>query len=146
MFVVVTKSNYVPFAGHDFTGVKSKTEKKGYIPARKQIENLMLEGKKLDAYRTGRYLYNAHSFENMTSVDYASLKIPFYNDELSLAEKSAYFAGVKQAFVEKLATLNKDKARAEEEKKVVTQFNDFVAAVKSAYPQASEAVKPDAKT
>lgn len=90
---------------------KSKTEKYGYIPAKKQIENLMLAGKRLDAYRSGLYLYNAGSFDNLSMADEEALKMPFYNDELSLAEKASYMAGLKKSFSEKIATMEADDER-----------------------------------
>lgn len=140
--MVVTKFNYRPFIGHDFSSTVSRTEKKGYIPARKQIENLILEGKKLDAYRSGRYLYNANSFENLTAVDMASLQMPFYSDELSLAEKSAYYAGVKQAYLDKLSKLSTDKTRADESKKIEDSFKSFLESVKSSFSVSKEG-EPD---
>lgn len=108
----VTPYNYSINTG--FRNLRSsKTEKYGYIPARKQIENLMLAGKRLDAYRSGLYLYNAGSFENLSMADEEALKVPFYNDSLSLAEKASYMAGLRRAFAEQQANV----ARSEELKK-----------------------------
>lgn len=136
--MVFTKLNYRPFVGHNFADTESKTEKKGYIPARKQIENLLLEGKKLDAYRTGRYLYNANSFQNLTTVDIASLSVPFYSDEISLVEKAAYYEGVKQAYLERLSSANKDKSRSDEARKIEDSFKSFLESVKSSFSVSKE--------
>lgn len=93
----------VPYKGRDFSDVKSKTQKYGYIPAKKQVENLLVAGKRLNAYNAGLYLYNAGSFDNFSSDDIASLSIPFYSSELDLVEKKAYLSGLSKARQERLA-------------------------------------------
>ena len=94
------RKNYTGCAGHDFSAVRSKTEKYGYIPAKKRIENLMLAGKRLTAFNAGLYMYNAGSMDSFSAVDQIALGIPFYNDELSLMEKKAYLSGLAKAKAE----------------------------------------------
>lgn len=148
---VKTSHSYVSAMRGRVFNKKSKTEKYGYIPAKKQIENLMLAGKRLDAYRSGLYLYNAGSFENLSMADEEALKMPFYNDELSLAEKASYMAGLKKSFSEKIATMEADDERRKQTeerfKRLEEAFTGKVAeTVKTAQEaEASKAVTGDSK-
>lgn len=120
------RKNYTGCVGHDFTGVKSKTEKYGYIPAKKRIENLLLAGKNLQAFNAGLYMYNAGSMDNFSAADSIALSQPFYNDELSLLERKSYLSGIKKAKAESDA---KYAADAEMLKKNQERFERLIASI-----------------
>ena len=116
------RKNYSGVSGKVFT-LPSKTEKYGYIPAKKRIETLITAGKNLQAYNAGLYMYNAHSMDNFSAADAVAASQPYYNDELSLLQQKAYLSGLRKARAEADA---KHKANAEELRKNEERFNRIV--------------------
>lgn len=130
------RKDYHGVPGKRFT-LPSKTEKYGYIPAKKRIENLITAGKNLQAYNAGLYMYNAHSMDNFSSADAVAASQPYYNDELSLLQQKAYLSGLRKARAEADA---RSKANAEELKKNEERFNKIVSMFEA---KGGASAKPD---
>lgn len=89
---------------------KSKTEKAGYIPPKVQIENMILAGERLDAYRKEMYQAETDDSEE-PEID------PTRNPNFDLADASRISRSLEQK-AEQVATANAEvKIKAEEKKK-----------------------------
>lgn len=130
------RKNYTGVSGKVFLK-PSKTEKYGYIPAKKRIENLITAGKNLQAYNAGLYMYNAHSMDNFSSADAVASSQPYYNDELSLLQQKAYLSGLRKARAE---ADERFKANAEELERNEERFNRIVSMFEA---KGEASAKPD---
>lgn len=138
-FCFYNKFTVPKIKGHDFTEVKSSTQKYGYIPASQQRKDLENAGKRYDAYHAGLYLYNADGSFELGSVD-AILSRNFYADKLTIEEQKAFLAGAKKRFDSHLAKVASDseavKSASEKWNKLVSMFNSPAEVTTSVEPVA----------
>ena len=128
--------------GRSFIGIKSRTEKYGYVPTRVLIENSLLSGKRFRAFNAGQFQYTAQGFNNFSIADVSALTVPLYSTELDIHEKQAFIAGVQKAYFDKIRS---DKVSEDEKAAAKARFEKVMAAFEGKSTEVS-AAEPAADT